>query len=232
MRASRTSEDRAQGVDLQPRRGSAIAVIALASLLTACAGTQRFDAVERATGLSPQGYGASEYDLWGPSGNIGQARVWATGAYEASVDGREMTVIEVVIELENNGNEPMIVSDLRLDSADADGIRFTDLAPVRVEGPGIVVPGDEERVRVFFAIPARYDPDDIADFRVKWALRQGERMYAQRTPFLQAPDYIYDPFYGPYYDPFISGPFLAPGSYTFMRPYVFYGPPAVRRPVG
>ncbi len=212
--------------------GSHIAVVAIALSLSACAGTQRFDAAERATGLSPQGYGASEYDLWGPRGNAGQARVWATGAYEAVVDGREMTVIEVVLELENNGTEPMVVSELRLDSADADGVRITDLAPVRVEGPGVVVPGDEERVRVFFAIPERYDPDDIEDFRLRWSLRQGERTYAQRTPFLQAPDYVYDPFYGPYSDPFLSDPFLAPGGHTFMRPYAFYGPPAARRPVG
>lgn len=210
-------------------RASRIASIAvpLACLLPACAGTQHFDAAERATGLSPQGYGASEYDLWGPRGNTGQARVWASGAYEANVDGREMTVIEVVLELENNGSEPMVLSDLRLDSADADGVRLTDLAPVRIEGPDAIAPGDEERVRAYFAIPARYDPDDIADFRVRWGVRQGERTYAQRTPFLQAPDYYYDPFYGPLYDPF-----LTPGAYGIVRPYAFYGPPAARIPVG
>src|SRR5690606_12560623 len=163
--------------------------VILALLVVGCAGTQRFDAAERATGLSPQGYGAAEYEIWGPTGNAGEARVWATGAYKANVDGREMTVIEVVLEIENNGPDAMAISELRLDSADADNVEIRDLAPVRVEGPGIVAPGDDERVRVYFAIPERFDPEDIADFRLRWSLQQGERTYAQRTPFLQAPDY-------------------------------------------
>lgn len=203
--------------------------IALAALLVAgCAGTQRFDAAERATGLSPQGYGAAEYDIWGERGNTGQVRVWATGAYGAAVDGRDMTVIEVVLELENNGPEPMTISELRLDSADVDGVRFRDLAPVRVEGTGVVAAGEDERVRVFFAIPERYDPEDIQDFRLRWSLEQGSRTYAQRTPFLRAPDYYYDPFY----DPFFGDPFLFPGAYAIQRPYVRRGPPAFRVPVG
>lgn len=199
-----------------------------AALMAGCAGTQHFDAAERATGLSPQGYGAAEYDIWGARGNAGEARVWATGAYEANVDGREMTVIEVVLELENNAAEPMVLSALRLDSTNADGVRLTDLAPVRVEGGGVVAPGQLERVRAYFAIPERYDPEDIGDFRVRWALRQGERTYAQRTPFLQAPEYYYDPFY----DPFLGDPFLTPGAHVFLRPYAFHGPPAARVPIG
>jgi hypothetical protein len=213
---------------LRASRIGSVALV-LAFVFAGCAGTQHFDAAERATGLSPQGYGASEYDIWGATGNVGQARVWAPGAYEAVVDGREMTVIEVVLELENNGTAPMVLSAIRLDSADADGAHITDLSPVRIEGPGVVAPGDEERVRAYFAIPERYDPDDIADFRVRWAVRQGERTYAQRTPFLQAPDYYYDPYLT---SPFLTDPFLAPGAQVFMHPYAFNGPPAARRPMG
>lgn len=181
-------------------------VACITLVLAGCAGTQHFDAVERATGLSPQGYGAAEYDIWGPMGNAGQARVWAVGAYEATVGGSEMTVVEVVLDLENNGPEPMVLSELRLDRVDVGRARIEDLAPMRVDGDGTVPPGGEQRVRAYFAIPLRVDPEDIGDFRVRWAVRQGERTYAQRTPFLQAPDYYYSPYY---YDPFWADPFYA-----------------------
>lgn len=207
--------------------GTRIAGIAL--VLAGCAGTQNFDAAERATGLSPEGFSAAEYDMWGEDGNLGEARVWSSGAYKTEVNGQEMTVLEVTLELENNGEQPMTVSTLRLDSLDVDGQRFTDLAPVRVEGPGVVAPGEFERVKAYFAFPERYDPEDIADFRVRWALRQGERIYAQRTPFLQAPDYYYDP----YYDPFFNDPFQTPGAPVFLRPYPYYeGRPITRAPRG
>ncbi len=159
--------------------------------LAGCGGPQMFDAAGHATGISPQGLAAAEYDLWGPLGNTGEARVWSTGAYEGTVNGEKATIIEIVFDLENTGQLPMTLTDIQLASADVDGIRLRDVPPVRVDGSTVVPPGGDSRVHAFFAVSSHLDPDDFHHFRVSWEVEQGERRYAQRTPFIQAPYYTY-----------------------------------------
>lgn len=162
-------------------------LVVLAS--ASCGGPQLFDAAGHATGISPQGLAAAEYDLWGPNGNTGEARVWSTGAYEGSVDGRPATIIDVVIDLENVGEAPMALTDIHLESADVHGMRVSDIPPTRVDGDTTVPPGGEARVHAYFAVSKHIDPDDLRGFRVGWRVQQGDRMYTQRTPFMQAPRY-------------------------------------------
>ncbi len=183
-------------------------IIGAAVIALGCAGTQHFDATERATATSPRGDLAAEYEVTGAQGQIAEAKVWLRGAYEDRVDGAEMTVIEVVFDVDNEGRAPVALSDVRIDSMTADGVGFDDVAPFRVEGDRVVAPGGEGRLHAYFAIPQRFDPEDIARLEVGWALRHAEGTYAQRTPFRQVPEYY---AYGyPYYAPFVYDPFYYP----------------------
>jgi len=190
-----------------------ISVLGVALVAVGCGGAQHFDAAERATAISPRGDIAAEYEIDGVGGDqLAETKVWTRGAYEDRVDGREMTVIEVVFEVENDGPTPVVLSEIMLDSAEASGVSFEDLAPFRVEGDRVVEPGEEGVARAYFALEQRYDPEDIADFEVQWALRHGEGTYAQRTPFRQAPPdyyatYPYSPFYDPLFYPTTFGPY-------------------------
>lgn len=179
-----------------------------AALALGCAGTQHFDAAERATATSPRGDLAAEYEITGATGQIAETKVWLRGAHEDRVDGAEVTVIEVVFDVENEGRAPVALSDVRIDSMTVDGVALDDLRPFRVEGDRVVPPGGEGRLSAYFAIPQRFDPEDIAQLEVGWALRHAEGTYAQRTPFRQAPEYYaYD---YPYYAPFVFDRFSYP----------------------
>ncbi len=192
-----------------------------ALLALGCAGAQHFDAAEHATAVSPRGDIAAEYDVDGPTGRVAEARVWLRGAYEDRVDGREMTVIEVVFDVENESAAPVTLSRLELASADVDGVTFDDLPPVRVEGDRVVRPGGEGEVRAYFALQQRYDPEDIEQLEVRWALSHAKGTYAQRTPFHQAPPpyssyataylpYAYDPAYRPLGAEYYAGRVVPP----------------------
>lgn len=185
-------------------------VFGVALLAMGCGGVQRFDAAERATATSPRGDLAAEYEIVGARGQIvgargqiAEAKVWLRGAYEDRVDGREVTVIEVVFEVENEGDEPVTLADVRIDSARASGVDFEDLRPFSLEGDRVVEPGGEGTLRAYFAIPQRFDPEDITQLEVGWSLRHEEGTYAQRTPFQQVPEqfagypYVY-PIYAPW----------------------------------
>lgn len=196
------------------RAWSGVALVA--AMASGCAGTQYFDAAEKATGLSPEGLAAAEYDLWGQGGNLGEARVWSSGAYEGAVDGAQATVIEVVVEIENNGATPMMLGPIQLRSMRASGESFDHLRPVRVEGDAVIPARDEGRVRAYFALPERYDPEDIARFEVEWSVRQDQRVFSQRTEFLRTPDYY---AYGPYSYPWWGyDPFLFPARVPIHEP--------------
>jgi hypothetical protein len=109
-----------------------------------------------------------------------------------------MTVIEVVLDLENHGPTPIVLSRVRLDSALARGTAFANLEPARVEGGRTIAPRSEQRVHAFFMIPGIYDPEDIQNFQLGWELRHPGGTYAERTPFQKPPradvSYPYPPF--------------------------------------
>ncbi len=197
-------------------------VIGVALLAMGCAGVQRFDAAERATATSPRGDLAAEYEIVGASGQLAETKVWLRGAYEDRVDGREMTVVEVVFEVENEGGAPVTLSNVRIDSARASGVDFEELRPFRLEGDRVVEPGGEGTLRAYFALPQRYDPEDIARLEVGWSLEHAEGTYAQRTPFQQVPEYFSGyPYVYPVYTPWPADPFLysiAPAPVETMPP--------------
>lgn len=184
-----------------------------------CGGAQHFDASERATASSPRGDLSAEYEIGEPSAPLAEVKVWTSGAYRESVDGVDVTVIEVVFELENHGALPIDLQGVVLDSARARGAHFDDLPPFRVEGEHMVAPSAETTMRAYFALPDRYDPEDIERFEVGWSLRHDGGTYTQSTPFRQAPEY-YAAYSHPgyYYDRPLGGPFGGPFMPGVMPP--------------
>ncbi len=201
------------------RRRCAMIVGLLTLGFGGCAGVQEFVPTERANTQTASGYTAAQYDLWGPNGNIGEATVWSSGAYEVESGELRGTVIEVRFEIESLADQPMILSEIALDSVALGGERASSEVPVRVDGERVIAPGQDSTIRAYFVIPARYEPDDIAGFRVRWELQIGEdEVYTQRTPFVQAPQYAY---YTPFHDPWLMG--MGPGWYPPAWNWPGYG---------
>ncbi len=198
-------------------------VFGVALLAVGCGAAQHFDATERATATSPRGDVAAEYEVGDPGSPTAEVKVWMSGAYKRDVAGREMTVIEVVFDVENNGTVPIQLTDVVLDSARASGVSFEDQPPFRTEGDRVVAANDEGTLRAYFAIPDRYDPEDIARIEVGWELHHATGTYTQRTPFRQAPE----PYAGYYPYPY---PYL---YYDFPYPHIsYYDVPFARRSPG
>jgi hypothetical protein len=196
-------------------------VVSSALSVAGCATTQHFDAAERATAVSPRGDLAAEYEVTGASGQIAETKVWLRGAYASQVGEREVTVVEVVFEVENEGTGPVELAALRLHTIEVGGVRFQELVPFRVEGHRLLQPGEEARIEAFWALPDRFDPDDISRLEVGWVLHHAGGEYAQRTPFRHAPERYatayphYYGYYGPFvYDPYF-GPLGPPGGYVW-----------------
>lgn len=192
------------------------------------AGYQEFVPAERVTARSPAGYEAAEYEIDTERGELGEVKIWADGAYRAKVDGQRATVVELGMYVENSQRAPLSLTELRLDSVTVDGASMENVRPVRIEGPTTIEAGQDARLRMYFALPNRFDPEDVKAFRLKWQVQGGGASYTQRTPFLEAPEpppYYYG-YYGagyyhtPFYDPFFYDSWYYPGVRIYNRPFI------------
>ena len=191
-------------VSHDPLRWGVLAV-ALA-MAPACASSQAFHPSEKATGESPEGELAADYDLRTEEGNVfGEGRVWSEGAEETEIDGRDATVVNVGFLLENETDAPMSLLGRRLslELTMADGTAYRGIRPLRDPGVLTVPPRDRRRVEVTFELSPELEPDDISTFRVRWAVDHEEGRFSEVTSFLQTrPVYVpatYDYWYGPGY---------------------------------
>jgi hypothetical protein len=163
-----------------------------------CAYHQPFRPAERATGLSPRGYAAADYEIRDATGALGEVQVWSEGA--SSED--EGIVVHVGFWLENNSSAPLRLDVDKLSvyvDSERDVVRG---AEADVQGVTAVAPHSEQQVSLFFPLSGDWSPRDVTAFRVSWTLRAGEETYSQTTPFLQGEsrrDYYYSPYYDPYY---------------------------------
>ncbi|MBL9023130.1 MAG: hypothetical protein JNL21_13100 [Myxococcales bacterium] len=191
-----------------PFRRSALA-IALA-MAPACASYQPFHPSENATGESPEGESAADYELRAEDGTVfGERRVWSEGAAETEVDGRDATVINVGFLLENETDSPIRVpaNALSLQLNTEQGTSYRGVRPVRDPGSMTIPPRDRRRVEVTFELSPDLEPDDITNFRVSWKVDHEDGSFAEVTSFQQTrPAYIpatYDYWYGPgYFGPY------------------------------
>jgi hypothetical protein len=157
--------------------------LVLAMALPACVDHQRFHPIEKATGESPEGVLAADYELETEGGiRLGETRVWSNGAEDAEVDGEDATVVNIGFIVENESAKTIILSgsQLSLDVTTTDGRTISDLKPIRGgAGNTEVGPRGQERVQVAFELSPEVEPSDIRSFRVAVAGRQPRRLVSR-----------------------------------------------------
>ncbi len=213
------------------------APLLLGVVAASCATSEEFIPTEHATGISPQGYTAADYEMVAKGEHLGDAMVWSDGAYRSRVDGRP-TVVHVGFRVENDTDQPIQVdpSDIRI-HVQSKGRTIRRSKPDYVEGSRTIEPGKDGNLSLYFVMPDGVSPRDVDGFRVEWSARAGDLVYNQRTPFMEQPEplaYYQDPYYSPlYYSPFYDPFFYSPFSYRPLivrpGPYRHYHHPTARR---
>ncbi len=154
-------------------------------LLGACATDRLFAPRENVNGAGPTGRPAAVYPL-SPAGN-GEVRLWSDGGDRRVDAAAALTVLHVGFELENTGNEPLVldpvdvrIADLVVDEGVLAGAPPRLLgAPSKVATPN----GSTARVDLEFGIDGELMPRAIRGFHVHWRVQVGVDSYAQVTPF-------------------------------------------------
>jgi hypothetical protein len=150
---------------------------------------QYFRPTERVRGQTLQGYQEAFYDLVGPNGAFGEAKVWSVGAYRRGDD----SVVEVTLELHNTSARPIEVSakDLLLDPVRSAKGLLRELPPAET-GVFRVEPEARAMLRVHFVLPKGVLPGHVRSFGFAWRVKNVDQSYAQATPFREEVGY-----YGP-----------------------------------
>lgn len=154
----------------------------------ACWSPRHFMPREHVDATGPRGQLAASYPVPAVEGAaLGEVRVFA-GPANALYDDRDEEVVRFVVgfELENNGNEPFELdpASVQCEELMLDGILQPTLAPVRIEGNPIAMPGLTSRFEATFQ-PATTVPADIDGFALRFRVLAGERVaLAQSVPFV------------------------------------------------
>lgn len=195
-------------------------VLISALLLGGCgASRQYFQPTERVRGTTLQGYPEAIYELVGPSGQFGEAKVWSRGAYRGP---NKTTVVHASIEIHNTSAAPIQLrsADVRLDPVRTDDGVLTEIKPAEARDYEIP-PGAIRELRFHFVLPAGTSPGEVSAFRLRWSVTSAGRSYSQHTPFVEeyrrygyygyGPPYPYHYFCDPF-DPFCfyRGPYYYP----------------------
>jgi hypothetical protein len=198
-------------------------------LLGGCAVNRAyFEPTEHARGRTMHGYREAMYELVGPQGRFGEAKVWSRGAYRHD----DRTVIQVALELHNTGAKPfdLRAADVVLDPVRADDSVIANVAPA--ENSDIVfASGAIGEAAFHFVLPPDVDPGDVHGFRVRWTVRSPEFAYTQNTPFMRERTtgvYAYYPYrpypyYGWWCDPFDPFCYQAAPGYVVVPGYRYGG---------
>lgn len=197
---------------------------------------QYFRPTERVRGQTLQGYHEAFYELVGPQGRFGEAKVWSLGAYRQGDD----SVMEVTLELHNTSAQPIEISatDLTLSPVRTSSTVFKKVAAAET-GVFQVKPESHATLKVHFVLPPGVLPGAVNAFRFAWKVRNAQQSYAQTTPFLEEsafypqPDHAYIYYSSVYpcwpYDPYCVG-FYNDWPYgRYPPPPPPYRPPPRRR---
>ncbi|HKU45177.1 MAG TPA: hypothetical protein VJR89_43755 [Polyangiales bacterium] len=185
-----------------------------------------FRPTERVRGQTLQGYHEAFYDLVGPQGRFGEAKVWSVGSYRSGED----SVIEVGLSLHNTSGKPIELSarELELDPVRISGKTVRHLRPAET-GVFRVQPEKQADVKVHFLLPGSVYPGAVTSFGLRWRVRNGDQSYAQSTPFLEeSAFYPNDRSYIYYSTAWPCSPYdvHCVGFYYPYGPYPYgYGPP-------
>lgn len=155
---------------------------AVFGLLGCAESRQYFRPTEHVYGETPRGEREAIYDLVGPLGPFGEAKVWSRGAFRD--DG--YTVLFATLDLHNTSGVPIVVDpqQVRLDPVRVGSDLLSGFAPTETQTASIA-PGAFGSVRLRFVLPAHVAPGQISSFGLRWEVKNGPQSYKQRTPFLE-----------------------------------------------
>lgn len=154
----------------------------------ACWSPRHFMPREHVDATGPRGQLAASYPVPAAEGAaLGEVRVYA-GPASAQYDDNDEEVVRLVVgfELENTGGEPFELdpASVRCEELMLDGLLQPTLAPVRIEGNPIAMPGATSRFEAMF-LPATTVPGDLDSFSIRFRILAGERTaLSQVTPFV------------------------------------------------
>lgn len=182
-------------------------VLAAYACLPACSHSVYFRPREHATGESPGGIPAAEYQL----DQAGEMLLWSQGGWrEDGDDGDEQSVIHFGLEVENDSEEllEIVVDEFRLRIRLEDGRSIGELMPVELDGEVEIAPGTSSELHMWFAAPDLDSPRDIEALDLHWLLRLRTEA---NTEFRGSTKFRRD--YGGY------ARYGYRGSYGYYRPY-------------
>ncbi len=164
-----------------------VSIVVVALIAPGCAGPQAFRPVEEARVDTADAKGTvADYDMKTVQAPLGDARVWAVGAYRAAVNGQRRTVLQVAVALDNESGEELAVESLHLGWVQVNETRYEDVEPIRIDGSQTIAPGADARLDAYFVVPTDEEPNDVEGFRLDWTVSRGEARYRQSTEFEQA----------------------------------------------
>lgn len=141
---------------------------------------QYFRPTERVRGQTVSGYHEAFYDLVGPRGGFGEAKIWTVGAYRQGDNG----VVEVTLDVHNTSGQPISISakDLQLASVRTWKISIKAI-PAAETGVFQVKPESHASVKVHFVLPPGMSPGEVSSFGFVWKVQNVDQTYTQATPF-------------------------------------------------
>jgi hypothetical protein len=202
-------------------------------VFTGCAASrQYFQPTERVHGVTVQGYREAIYDLLGPRGRFGEAKLWSRGAYRGP---QKRTVVHLAIEIQNTGSDALELrsAEVRLAPVRTDERVIDELSPAETEVLAIP-PGAIVLARLHFVLPEGTSPGEVVAFRAHWNVRGPTYGYSQYTPFMEqyrGYGYRYHYYYCDPIDPFCYYPYHYPygyPAYGYGRVIIAAPPPSPR----
>lgn len=157
-------------------------IVCVIGLIGCAESRQYFRPTEHVYGETVRGEREAIYNLVGPLGQFGEAKVWSRGAFRE--DGQ--TIVFTTIELHNTSGSPLLVDPqrIRLDPVRAGAELLHDFPPVERQVLS-VAPGAFGSVRLRFVLPPDVPPGKVSSFGLRWEVKNGPQSYSQRTPFLE-----------------------------------------------
>jgi hypothetical protein len=167
-----------------------VACIALASGCATYVNPAYFRPAERVVSTTPTREKEALYDLVMPDGHPGEAKVWSNGVDRGNVDGTDVTLVHVALEVKNASNAPI---HLEVSSLELRDLRLAKGAAVTATlagtaGDPTIPEGSVRRTDGFFRLPEVVLPPNVRSFWLRWNLRCDDKEYAQLTPFTIDPD--------------------------------------------
>jgi hypothetical protein len=192
---------------------------------------QYFRPTEHVFGQTAHGYDEAIYQLVGPFGPFGEAKVWSPGGFHE----HDQNFLRVILDLHNTSGVPIELDPqrVRLDPVRAGSALLRNIAPDQKQVVAVAA-GAFGQVVLRFVLPADIRPGKVTGFGLRWQVRNGPQAYSQLTPFIEDRGryaYDYPPTYGWGYGVYCTpyDPFCNRGAYgwgvTGARPIIVAPPP-------